>query len=84
MTHRFLEVTFRDGKPLAAYLYLERRKGDTAARSEPRGNGYVVDFASDGRAITAPAHFTLAGLNALLAELRQPPVSADEARPLAA
>ena len=32
---RYLEVIYRKGKPLAAYLYLPRRDGDTAARSEP-------------------------------------------------
>ncbi len=50
MSKPYLEITYRKGKPFAAYLYLSRRPGDTVARSEPRG-GLVVDWSDDGRAI---------------------------------
>ena len=51
IAQRFLEVTYRQGKPLAAYLYLPRRSGDTSARVEPRGPGFLVDWTEDGRPI---------------------------------
>jgi hypothetical protein len=51
MNEPYLEVTYRKGKPLAAYLYLPRRTGDVSARVEPRGDGYLVDWAVDGRPI---------------------------------
>jgi uncharacterized protein YuzE len=85
---RYLEITFTNGKPLAAYFSLNRRPGDHAARSEPRADGYIVDYSADGRVIgieiTAPSRFSVAGINALLAELSMPPISAAEAGPLAA
>jgi hypothetical protein len=85
---RYLEVTFRHGKPQAAYLSLNRRPGDNAARSEPRDDGYVVDFAADGRAIgveiTAPSRFSVVGVNAILASIGEEPISPGDAAPLAA
>jgi hypothetical protein len=50
MSKPYLEVTYRKGKPFAAYLYLDRRTGDVAARSERRDD-FVVDYAGDGRPI---------------------------------
>lgn len=88
MTTHYLEVTFRDGKPFAAYLYLPRRAGDRSARTERREGGVIVDFAADGRPIgleiTSPAQGTLALLNRVLASLNQPPVSSRDLAPLAA
>lgn len=88
MKNRYLEVTFRRGRPLAAYLYLERRSGDASARTEQRECGLVVDFAADGRAIgveiTAPSKTTLTAINNLLTTLHEPPLSPEEVRPLAA
>jgi hypothetical protein len=88
MTHRYLEITFRDGRPLAAYFYLNRRAGDRSTRSEPRADGYVLDFAADGRVIgveiTSPTRFSVAGLNAVLASVGETAISAADAGPLAA
>jgi hypothetical protein len=50
MSQPYLEVTYRRGKPFAAYLYFNRRAGDKADRTETHGD-YVVDYAADGRAI---------------------------------
>jgi hypothetical protein len=71
MKDRYLEATFRRGKLLAAYLYLPRPAGPKILRTEPRGEGILVDFGPDGRPIgleiTAPAT-KLATINAVLAE----------------
>ena len=50
MSKTYLEITYRQGKAFAAYLYLDRRPGDHAARSQRRDH-FVVDYTEDGRAI---------------------------------
>jgi hypothetical protein len=51
MRGRFLEVTYRDGKPIAAYLYLPRRPDDHSVRTRRFDRGLVMDLAEDGRPI---------------------------------
>ncbi|MBK9129818.1 MAG: DUF2283 domain-containing protein [Phycisphaerales bacterium] len=62
MRHSYLEVTFRKGRPLAAYCYLPRQDGDRTVPTDEVG-GLVVDFATDGRPIgieiTTPARLVL-------------------------
>lgn len=88
MKQRYLEVTFRKGKPLAAYLYLQRQPGDTSARTEKREAGLLVDFASDGRPIgveiTSPSLVGLASLNKVMTSLNEAPLTQDDVQPLAA
>jgi hypothetical protein len=88
MSQRYLEVTFRRGKPLAAYLYLPRRMGDTSARVEPHGPGYLVDRTDDGRPIgvemPSPSLVTVEGLNRVLSELNLDPVAPEEVAPVGA
>ncbi len=88
MSQRYLEVTFRRGKPLAAYLYLPRHPGDTSTRVEPHGAGYLVDRTADGRPIgiemPSPALVTVAGLNRVLSELNLEPVAPEEVAPVGA
>lgn len=88
MNGRYLDISYQDGRPFAAYLYLPRRPGDSVMRSQPREGGLVVDFAPDGRPIgieiTAPSVFSPDALNALLIELQQQAASRDELRPLQA
>lgn len=87
MQDRYLEMTFRDGKPLAAYLYLPRNPDDVAVRTQKHEEGILIDFASDGRPIgieiTSPACVTLAALNDALAAVHQSPATADEFKPVA-
>ena len=88
MNHRYLEVTFRNGRPVAAYLYLPRKTDDKSARTEQRDGGLLIDFAADDRAIgieiTAPESLSLAALNHVLADLNQEPATDQELAPLAA
>ena len=73
MKHAYLEVTFRNGRPLAAYYYLPRKPGEKSVRTRRVEPGLVVDFAKSGRAIgieiTTPAKFSLVALNRVLREL---------------
>jgi uncharacterized protein YuzE len=43
MKQRYLEVGFRKGRPIAAYLYLPRPKGARVARTVDGGAGLLVD-----------------------------------------
>jgi hypothetical protein len=87
MSHRYLEVTYRNGRPLAAYLYLSRRPGDKSVRVETLG-GYLVDWTEDGRPIgieiPSPSQATPEGLNAVLSKLQLEPVAPEEVAPLVA
>jgi hypothetical protein len=82
----YLEVTFRKGKPFAAYFYLPRRPGDNSARTERRQDGMLIDFAADGRPIgiefTAPSRVTLGALNEVLQAIHQQPATGDDLAPL--
>lgn len=88
MKDRYLEVTFRNGKPLAAYLYLPRNPEDASVRTERAGDGLLIDFAADGRPIgieiTAPSKLSLETLNRALAAVNQVPATPTELGPLAA
>ena len=86
MSQRYLEITYRRGKPLAAYLYLPRQAGDKSVRVEPHGQRYLVDWTEDGRPIgiemPSPSQVTLEELNDVLARLHLAPVAPDEVSPL--
>ena len=88
MSNRYLEVTFRQGKPLAAYFYLPRRAGDVSVRVEPHGGLYLVDWTEDGRPIgiemPSPSRVSLESLNQLLSEPRLEPVAPQELTPVSA
>lgn len=88
MRHSYLEVTYRKGRPLAAYYYLPRRDGDRAVRTVPAGGGLLVDYSSDDRAIgieiTSPSRLRLAQLNDLLERLGYEPAAREDLAPLAA
>jgi hypothetical protein len=88
MKHRYLEVTFRKGKPLAAYLYLPRPAGAKAIRTSEAGPGMRIDFDANGAPIgveiTAPGLVTVAQLNAVLIPLGVAQLEPEEWAPLAA
>ncbi len=88
MRERYLEVTFRKGRALAAYLYLPRPAGVRSARTEELAPGILADRDATGTVIgieiTAPARVTVAAVNAALVRLGQPPVTSEELAPLQA
>lgn len=43
-----LQVTYRQGKPFAAYLYLPHAPGTKSARTEEVTEDLLIDFAADG------------------------------------
>jgi hypothetical protein len=88
MKQRYLEITFRKGKPLAAYLYLPRQAGVKAARTSDAGRGIKIDFDANetpiGVEITAPSAITVDELIELLAGLGIHELDRSELAPLAA
>jgi len=89
MSERSIQVTYRKGRPLAAYLHLLHGGRKRSARTEASADSLlVVDFDASGKplgiAITAPRAVTLARLNALLESLGQPPLSEEDFRPVRA
>ncbi len=87
MKGTYLEITYRRGKALAAYLYLGRRPGDVAARTERVGEGMLFDLSADGRLIgieiVAPRKVSLEALNRALESVGLGPVSSEDLAPLA-
>ena len=86
MRQRYLEVTFRKGKPLAAYLYLPRQAGVKSARTVEASAGLLIDYAANGEPIgleiTAPAHVTVDQINQVLETLGLVAMPAEELAPL--
>lgn len=86
MSERYLEITFRRGRPFAAYLYLPRVGRERSAQSKPAAPGLVVDYTRRGKPIgieiTTPAAVTLTGLNRVLRALGQPALRRTDFAPL--
>jgi len=88
MQERYLEVTFRKGKPLAAYVYLPRATGVKSARTAAAAPGILVDFAANGvpigLEITAPTRVTVEQINAVLQTYSLAPMAPEDLAPLQA
>ena len=88
MKEPYLEVTFRHGRPIAAYYYLPRGASQKSARTRRVEPGLVIDFTAEGQAIgieiTAPGKVSLAALNAVLKELGHAPASQADLAPVLA
>ena len=88
MKEPYLEVTFRRGKPIAAYLYLPRESGEKSVRTAKVEAGMVIDFGQKGNPIgieiTAPTKVTITDLYHLLVKLGLPPMQDNALAPLRA
>lgn len=88
MNESYLEVTFRHGRPIAAYYYLPRRTRDKSYRTRRVEPGLVIDFTRTGKPIgieiLAPDKLTLAVFNRVLRELGFPPLKRADLAPLVA
>jgi uncharacterized protein YuzE len=88
MNNSYLEVTFRRGRPLAAYLYLPRQPKDKSHRTERVEPGLVIDYSRRGKPIgieiTAPAKLSAPALNRVLRRLGVPTVTRADLAPLRA
>ena len=88
MKESYLEVTFRKGQPMAAYLYLPRGARDKSYRTARANPGLVVDYNRSGKPIgieiTAPTKVTAAALNRVLRDIGMPPIKRSDLAPLRA
>ena len=88
MKESYLEITFRHGRPLAAYLYLPREEDEKSARTEQAAPGLLIDFSASGRPIgleiTAPGRVSPATINHVLSGLGLSPLSDEDLAPLKA
>jgi hypothetical protein len=88
MRENYLEVTFRHGRPIAAYYYLPREGNQKSARTRRVEPGLIIDFTAEGQPIgieiTAPAKVSLSALNAVLLELGHAPASEADLAPVLA
>ena len=86
MKTSYLEVTFRRGRPLAAYLYLPRQPTDKSYRTERVEPGLVIDYNRRGKPIgveiTVPARLSAPALNRVLRRLGLPTVTRADLAPL--
>ncbi len=89
MTERSLQVTYRKGRPFAAYLHLSHPTGEKSVKTKASPDGLlVVDYGVTGRPvgieITAPLAVPLERLNQLLADLGQVPLAEQDYKPVRA
>ncbi len=88
MKQIYLEVTYRDGRPYVAYLYLPRKpkeKRHKCRRVEP---GMILDINKSGELmgveLTAPTMVTLEAINKVLKEYDLGPLKESDLAPLRA
>jgi hypothetical protein len=89
MTERSLQVTYRKGRPFAAYLHLSHETGEKSTKKVATGDGLlIVDYDANGSPmgveITAPLAVSLERLNSLLADLGEPPLPEEDYLPVRA
>lgn len=88
MKRPYLEVTFRNGRPIAAYLFLNRKPGDKSCRTSKVEPGLIIDYEQGGRAIgieiTAPTKVTVSEIKQILMELGAPAITGADLAPLKA
>jgi hypothetical protein len=88
MHDRYLEITYRRGRPLAAYLYLPRREDEKSQRVIQEGHGLIVDIAEGNRPIgieiLSPRDVSLDILNEVLAKYALPLLEQGELDPIMA
>lgn len=81
-----MQLSFRDGRLMAGYLYFQKGPHTTVARTKREPDGMNVDFAADGTPLgiefIAPSKITMERVNTLLQALGQSPASLDELWPM--
>ncbi len=83
-----VQVTYRKGKPLAAYIYLAGKPGQKSVRTREIGPDLLVDYAADGSPlgieVVSPGEVTVDEINRAFDELGLGRPSPSDLRPLRA
>jgi uncharacterized protein YuzE len=86
MNDRYLEITYRKGKVVAAYLYLPRKPREKVKKTSKAAEGILVDYGKGGRPIgieiTAPHIIPREAIHQVVASLSLPPFADEELAPL--
>ena len=86
MNDRYLEITFRRGKPLAAYLYLAGKKGTQCAKTIKIDEGLIADYDPDGvpigLEIISPTTASVQQIKDALVKIDVEPIGENELAPL--
>jgi uncharacterized protein YuzE len=86
MKDRYLEITYRKGKVVAAYLYLPREPREKVKKTTKAAEGILVDYGKGGRPIgieiTAPKQISRLAIHQVISELNLPPFADEELAPL--
>ncbi len=87
MRNSSLQVTYRRGKFMAAYLYLAPKRGQRAAHTSETSNGIIIDSAEDGSILgiefLSESLIDPRKVNEALAELGAAPIDAEDLQPFA-
>jgi len=88
MSNRYLEITYRKGKVVAAYLYLPRQPREKVKKTTKAAEDILVDYGKGGRPIgieiTAPQRVSRQDINQVITQLNLPPFPDEELAPLGA
>ncbi len=88
MKQLYLQVTYRDGRPYVAYLYLPRKPKEKRHRCRRVEPGMVLDINKDGELmgveLTAPRKVTLEDINGVLKEYGLEPLKESDLTPILA
>ena len=83
-----LQITYRKGKPFAAYIYLAHQPGTKSTRTEQIGPELVIDYAADGLPlgieVISPGFVTEEEIIAAFERLGLEPPPTDELAPFGA
>jgi uncharacterized protein YuzE len=88
MSNFSLQITYRKGKPFAAYIYLAHKPGTKSARTERIGPELLIDYAADGSPlgieVVSPGFVTEDEIGAAFERLGLEAPSREELAPLRA
>ncbi len=86
MNDRYLEITFRKGQPLAAYLYLTKTKRTQSLKTIKIDEDLIADYDQNdvpvGLEIVSPKTTSIQQIKDALEKLHVEPISEDELAPL--
>jgi uncharacterized protein YuzE len=86
MKDRYLEVTFRNEKSLAAYIYLSHKDSEYSEHTEKIRDGIIADFNYEnqiiGIEITEPLNVSMKEINDILSNYRISPMTEKQWGPL--
>ena len=81
-TRRYMQVSYRNGQPMAAYLYLSGWPGHKSARTELVDAGLVVDFSESdeplGLEIVDPESVSIREIDDVLRGIDEDPLDPGE------